>query len=107
MSVENFTFSHLTPNCLFALSLLLIGSMADIVLLCNVAFRVAFALSVPIPNQYAGTSADILGCLLVEEYVCLVGISSGASSNLVVLDIVFGIVACSCALILVLVFGPE
>ena len=98
MSVEKFPFNSFTPNCLSALYLLLIGGIADLVPLCNIAFRVACALSIPIPNQSARTSVDILECLSVEEYVCLVGISSGASSNLVVLDIFLGIVVRNCYL---------
>ena len=53
----------------------------------------AFVLSILIPNRSARTSADILECLSVEEYVFLVGISYSASLNIVVLAIVIGIVA--------------
>ena len=76
----------------------MIGSIADLVSLCNVAFRVAFSLSIPIPNWPARTSTDILECLSVEEYICLVGISYSASSYIFVLDIVLGIVASNCYL---------
>ena len=98
MSVENFPFSRLTPYCLSDLHLLLIGSIADLVTLCNVAFRVTFALSVPIMNRSTRNSPDILERLSVKEYVYLVGISSSASLNLVILAIVIGIVASNCSL---------
>ena len=98
VSVENFPFIHLTPYCPYALYLLLIGSIADLVLIYSVSFRVAFALSITIPNRSAITSPDILEYLSVEEYVCLVGISFRALSNLVVLAIVLGIVARNCSL---------
>ena len=55
-------------------------------------------MSIPIPNQSARTSTDILEFLSVEEYACLVGISYSASSNLVVLAIVLGVVAINCSL---------
>ena len=58
----------------------------------------AFVLYIPIPNRSARTSADILECLPVKEYVCLVGISSSASLNIVVLAIVLGIVVSNCYL---------
>ena len=93
LSVENFHFNCLTPNFLSALYVLLIWSIAYLVNLCNVSFRVALALSIPIPDRSSRTSADILECLSVKGYVCLVGISSSALSNLVVLAIVLGIVA--------------
>ena len=93
MSVENFPFNRLTPNCLSALYLLLIGSITYLVPLCKIALRVAFILYIPIPNRSARTSADILEFLSIEEYVCLVDIYSRESSNRVVLDIVLGISA--------------
>ena len=98
MSVENFPFSRFTPYCLSALYILLIGSTADLVPLCSVAFRVTYVLSILIPNRSARTSADILEFISVKEYVYLVGISSSASSNLVVLDIGIGIVVINCSL---------
>ena len=82
VSVANFPFNRFTPNCRSVLYLLLIDKSADLVPLWVVTFKVCLALSSPIPNVSASTSADILICLSVEVYVYLVGRSSSVSSYL-------------------------
>ena len=65
--MEYFTLMRFIPYCCSTLYLLVIESMADLVPLCKVSFEVVFDLSIPIPNQSARTSTDILVYLSVEE----------------------------------------
>ena len=76
MSVAKLPSKHLSLYILSARYRLLIGSIADLVPRCVVAFIVAFALTGPIPNRSASRSAASLLCRSLDTNVLLAGTSS-------------------------------